>query len=294
MSKEYFNKIECNKLIKLMEFDPFTARVGFERYLEQYPYDYFARCIYASTLIILHDFELAQSVLNDVELNLEKNYHLSTSLEKKNIKQKDLFFGIVKLYSYMNRYEELYEYVLTHENLSCECGIFEMMVLYCQKNLGLLNTNRQDAKCYLYRQIIEYRKSDMLKHIKDHLADYNTTMTDPDSNVFAPDFPLDKVLQEIKKYIPSEKGLCYGLIDDSYVFRYDCCGKDKNRLTNYFKVICFRQSSNIITMCPVYGCDKLPYVDLNYIKQNDCEDSKIKVLSQMEKFYNRYKKINSL
>lgn len=294
MFKEYFNKVECTKLINLIEVDPFSAKIGFEKYLENYPYDYYARCVYASVLIVLRDFESAQSVLDDVDLNLKKNNHFSASLEKKNLKQKDLFFSVVKLYSYMDRYEELYEYILKHVSLSKECRIFNMMVLYCQKNLGLLEIKRQNARSYLHRQIIEYQKSDMLEHIKDHLADYNATMTVPDSNVFVPDFPLDEVLKEIKKYMPSEKRLCYGLIDDTYIFKYDYCGKDNNRLTNYFKVICFKQSGDIITMCPVYGCDKLPYIDLNYIKKDDCEYSKVKVLSQKEKFYNRYKKNNNL
>lgn len=52
--KDYFNKVECSKLVKLVHTDLIGAKAGFEQYLEIYPKDYYAKVIYASVLITLH------------------------------------------------------------------------------------------------------------------------------------------------------------------------------------------------------------------------------------------------
>ena len=81
--------------------------------------------------------------------------------------------------------------------------------------------------------------------------------------------------------------ICLGLYDDMYVFKYDSCGKDNYKIVNYFKVICFEGTSQIITMYPASDCEKLPYIDLNYMKTKE-DTPKIKVLTQREKFNTRY------
>ena len=61
-------------------------------------------------------------------------------------------------------------------------------------------------------------------------------------------------------------------------------------MVDYFKVFCFNDNNNnIISMCPSNHCECLPYVDLNYLKEND--KPKVKTISQIEKFNRRYKNI---
>ena len=105
--------------------------------------------------------------------------------------------------------------------------------------------------------------------------------------MFVSGFEIDRVLEEIKKYIPSDKRIYSGFYQDTYVFKYDFSGKDNNKATDYFKVICFHNTSDIITICPSLYCENLPYVDLNYMEK---EKPKQKTLSQIDKFNQRYRR----
>ena len=43
-------------------------------------------------------------------------------------------------------------------------------------------------------------------------------------------------------------------------------------------------------MYPSLNCENLPYIDLNYLKQNiNEENTKVKKISQIDKFNQRYK-----
>ena len=126
----------------------------------------------------------------------------------------------------------------------------------------------------------------MMHRVGYHGADYNAE-TDRQENVFAADFPLQQVIDEIDKYIPSEEhSLCPGVMADCYYFKYDFCGKENQKTTNYIKVACFHNTGNIISITPVLEGVNLNYIDLNYLKKQS--DDKPKQMSRTEKFYQRY------
>ena len=60
------------------------------------------------------------------------------------------------------------------------------------------------------------------------------------------------------------------------------------KITDYFKVICFHNTSNFITMLPVAEGEFLPHVDLNYMLSES--NHKVKIKSQIDKFNQRYKR----
>ena len=286
--KEYFNKVLCSKLVRLVPVDLLGAKTGFEQYLELYPKDYYAKVVYASVLITLHQFDLAEQIIEEVESGFSKDCHLIRNTQRQVENAKDVVFCKVRLLSYAGKIEELYKFVFFHKQKLVDLNMYEFLLFYCRNKLGISDVKREDENSYLFRQIIEYREEDMVDHIKDHLAYYNPTMEKPDPNVFVPDFPISSVIEEVKKIIPNEKKLCCGIIDDIYVFKYDFCGRDNNRITNYFKVVCFHDTCNIITIFPIYGVEKLPYIDLNYLVCHEDVPAKTKVLSQRDKFNRRY------
>ena len=119
-------------------------------------------------------------------------------------------------------------------------------------------------------------------------ADYAYEMKYVSNSVFVPEFPIDMVLNEAKKYIPSDKCFCPGGIGRTYIFKYDNCGRDCYHMTDYFKVICFNNTQNIVTVTPSNLNEiKFPFVDLNYLK--DKENLSVNRVSQIDKFYKKYK-----
>ena len=72
-----------------------------------------------------------------------------------------------------------------------------------------------------------------------------------------------------------------------YIYKYDFCGKDKNKNTDFIKVIACHDTDNFITMCPCIEGEYLDYVDLNYLKE---DKTKQKCLRGIDRFNKRYGK----
>ena len=152
-----------------------------------------------------------------------------------------------------------------------------------------LDPNRRDENSYLFSQIVKYDETDFLDHIKKHMQGEEDITEKDCCTIFGQDFPMDKIIQEIKKYIPSDKKLLLGFYDNIYYFKYDSCGRVDNKNVDYFKVVCFNGTDNFITMHPVIINENLPYQDLNYLVNED-NFSKVKRMSQIDKFNKKFNK----
>lgn len=286
MDDQYFNIWEFKRALEMTEIDPFVAKKMYEDYLSKYPSDYSAHAFYCSVLIILNELNEAEQQLNKLEKKYSEDENFVNSLKFKMFYQ-NFIFTKIKFLTYTGKYEELYK--------CCIDNIEEMrlrgmnsVIFYAKKKLGKLNPSEREVNSYLFRQIVDYKEEDFYDHIKKHLADYNDNVEEPNSAVFEPDFPIKDIVEEIKKYIPSDKKLLWGLYDDIYVFKYNECGRVNAKLTNYFKVVCLHDSAEFITIFPVLGCEGLPCVDLNYLNKTE-ENFKVKRISRIDKFNQKYK-----
>ena len=286
MSDKYFNIHEFKRAIDLIDIDPFLSITLLERYLEKYPKDYSAYAYYCSNLIILGKIEEAEKIYN----YLEKIYKEDDVIKKYDRTRKieeNMIFSKIKLLSYQKKYEELYELCVKNANFIINSGM-NGAFFYSKKKTGRLNLENREKNSYLFRQIIKYEESEFLEHIKKHLYFDDENDNDKSKAIFEPNFPIEKVIEEIKKYIPSNKKLLLGFYDNIYFFKYDNCGRADDRIVDYFRVVCIDGTSDIITMCPVVGSKNLPYVDLNYLVKE--EVPKIKRMSQIDKFNQRFNK----
>lgn len=286
MQDKYFNSFEFRRALECRKKDPILARTLFEEYLKKYPKDYSAYLYYCSILVILGELELALSVLNYIEqvCNQDKYFCQSEKMEKL---KHNIFFTKIKLLCYQEKNEELYK--VCNDNMDELVGTnLNSVFFYAKKKTGRISEEKRDKNPYLFRQIIKYEEEDFFNHIKKHLFEYNENAICPNETIFELNFPIKEVLEEIKKYIPSNKRIYPGFFEDVYFFKYNSCGRLNKKVVNYFKVVCFHNSTDFITMCPTNGNDNLPYIDLNYlIKENPV---KVKRLSQLEKFNQRYNK----
>lgn len=280
----YFNEFEFNQVLKMLNICPDLSKDMFEQYLKKYPKDYSAYPYYCSNLIILNRLEEAENFLNYFE-KIYYNDKKNIDPEKNKKIMENIFFSKIKLLSYQKKYEELYqfcskniEYIISREMNS--------VLFYAKKLTGRLNLNRRDENSYLFSQLVKYEEKDFFEHIKKHLVDSNECKKEKNACVFCENFPIKNVVEEIKKYIPSDKKLLWGFYDDIYYFKYDNCGRSNDKIVNYFKVVCIHDTKEFITMCPVQINENLPYIDLNYMVNEELP--KIKKISQIDKFNQRF------
>ena len=290
MKNKYYNEWEFDRILKVMEFNPLTANIKLEAYLNKYPKDYCAIIMYIATLITIGKFSKAEMLLNELEDTYKKDKHFIKKYPK--IYQEKLRANIIssriRLLSYQEKYEEAQNLYLKYEDDLQKLGIeMERILFYLRKKLNLPIRIDPESYRYIYRQINEYSVVDFLGHIKKHLALYNHNK---EQSIFNCDFPLDKVITEIKKYIPGEKRLYPFIYADLYIFKYDSCGIESGKVANYFKVVCFHNTSDIITMYPINCCEESLCIDINYLIPND---TKLKALSRIDRFNNRYQRKDS-
>lgn len=290
MKQQYFNRWEFLQAFSLVDNNPLEAKRKYEQYLEKYPKDYSAYTYYIAVLITIGKFYLAEKTLNELEKIYNEDKSFLTELDKLEILEKEIFIIKLRLLLYKEKYQELYDFCLKNE-YKIKAMNLNAIFLYCNKKLNKISNLTRNHKSYLFRQIIEYDENDFLEHIKKHLADFNADVEVPNKNIFKPDFPIYEIVEEVKKYIPSNKKLMTGLYQDEYVFKYDSCGRDNNKLVDYFKIISFHNTKNFITMVPVVEGENLPHVDLNYLIEPS--NNKIKQLTQTQKFNKKYRKKES-
>ena len=284
--KMYFNKHEFVKITELGKKDPYGSIQAFQHYFEKYPDDNSARTYYISKLIAVGQFEEAKEELEKIEIVFGRNSIYHYDEDRARVLGHNITLCKLKLLLYEGKYEEaLNLYYLNKEDFSYLGAEVEF---YFRKLRGKIDPNRRTPNSYMFRQIVEYKEEDFREHIKKHLSDFNENDRNISVSYFNPDFPIDKAIEEVKKYIPSDKKLCYGFLEDMYVFKYDQCGRDTNRLVDYFKVYTFSNTQDFITMCPSSDCEKFPYIDLNYLKEKEEPKALVKRPSQIDRFYKRY------
>lgn len=288
MEAKYFNRHEFKQALSIINSNPLESKIRFEQYLEKYPKDYCTYTHYAWVLITLGLFDEAEKILDLVESLVAADKKFANNFDKINIIKQDIIINKSRLLGYQKKYDELYKFCTKNYEILDDPDI-NSTIFYCKKQLGLIDPDRRTPNSYLFRQIVDYQESDFIDHIQKHLADYNMNVDEPNKNIFSADFPINEVIAEIKKHMPSNKRLFAGTYDDTYIFKYNNCGRDNNKSVDYFKVVCFHDTNNMITLCPSSNCECLPYVDLNYLIRNN-EVPKVKRLSQAEKFNQRYKR----
>ena len=285
----FFNSDYCRNILNQRSLDPVKAITLMEEYISTYYNDIYSFSSYASLLITVGRFDEAKEILDKLQIEAENNKKYN-SLEdgiRGDTLLKNLLFVKLRYYIYSGQYEEAYNFILENENKISEKKGISLLTekLFCSKKMGVEH-EKEKFERYLYRQIVEYSERDFLEHIKKHFQENVINIADKTESLFYFEFPFEKIYEEIKKSIPGEKRLFNGIIEDTYYFKYDNCGKTNGVNTNYFVVKAFHDSNEFITMHPSLCTENLPYIDLNYLKEE--EKPKVRRLSQIDKFKQRY------
>lgn len=290
MAKDYYNQRLFSDCIKDYETRPNSTKENLEEYMKNYPNDFSAYPFYATILINLGLLDEAEEFLQKMLVLASRCNNIIKSSKKMKYMMYGYYLNMLKILIFKKKYFEALDFCHTYEdeikkvNPEFASGSIEF---FCAKKAGIIDISKHHPRTYLFNQTLEYSEERFVEHIKKHQQIYNGS--EQSVCVFNEDFPIDNILKEIKKYIPSDKKLYHGFTDNIYLFKYDNCGRENYKLTDYFKVITFDGTSDIITMCPNIGNYDYEYVDLNYLN-DEKEDSKVKVLSQIDKFNLRYKK----
>ena len=290
----FFDHNEFRYALNALSTNPMLAVARFKEYLRKYPRDYSAYGYYVTALVYIKKLDEAEETLNSLinMTSIDSKYQSERKYEESF--KKNVFFAKIKLFLYQERFQEAYDLYINNPELHFKKGDF--IPILCRKKLGILTEEDLKLSTYFYSQIVEYSYSRFLDHIKRHTYDNNSKLANKNDVIFTQDFPLQRVLEELEKLLDCSSNNCVycGYYNDLHYFRFSACGTVANensghKVVNNFIVKTFHNSKEMIT---IYPCEELviPYVDLSYLMEED--KTKVKTLSQIEKFNRRYKRSN--
>ena len=288
MKGNFYDKWLFNKAFEIADSNPIESKARYEEYLKEYSNDYSAYPYYVYVLITLGEFEKAEKVLDYVERAYVSDPSFTYKTRKIKLLKNNIFCDRLKILSYTGRYSLMYKMCVENPDMIKELDI-NAVDFYAKKKCGLLDRMSRNKHSYLFKQILEYSESEFLEHVKHHLMEHSYDSDTPGESYFSLDFPLDDVILEVKKYLLSDRRIYSGYYQDIYVFKYDGCGRTNNKSVDFFSVIVFHDTMDIITMFPTLEGKNLPYIDLNYMTYNN-KNTKVRRMSQIDKFNARFEK----
>lgn len=273
---KYYHEGNFKRILKLISDNYFNnALVELDKYLETYPNDVCAHAYYAELLIRMGNFEEAESILNNIDVDTVYN---KTILDY-------IIMLKVKLYSCIKEYQKAYE--LFSENIAVFKTRFgaDRTDLFFRRKLNLLTVSDLGNTGYLVSQLVNYSEENCLDHLVKHL--YN--IDNDNSCQFVETFPLKEFYYQMREMLPldGENKVYNSIIDNSYVFKYEHNGKVDGKWVDYIQVVTIGGSNDIITMYPYENRERIPAIDLTPKVE---ELPKVKRMSQIDKFNQRYYK----
>ena len=279
---DHYDTVEVCKIEELSILNPLSALERLEAYIDKYPRDYYAYSLHINYLIILRRFEEAYNEIQYVEKKLSEDKNMKKYADKYDKNKNSLDYAKIKYYMYTHNYQIAHDIALNNPEL-IETALKNRAVLYIKHKLDTCDKMNYYEEAYSSKQILNYSEERMLEHIRKHLTIGNDGKEIPNSNIFVRDFPINEVLEEAKKYLVDENAVYLGLIEDDYYFKYDDCGKENNKYVNYFKIVCYHGTKNIITVLPVSRYNEVFCVNLNYMNPNSIENCKQLVISDKKR-----------
>lgn len=289
--EEYYNSVELRRIINLMTKNPKLSLELLNGYIDKYDKDYTAMVYRVILLISLGRLYQAKDLLKEAESLANGDKKFLRSTKKYTIFRRSLLVAKMKYLAHLEKYEDVHNlYVGNYETLKEGSTELSTLNFYSKSKMGkpVENLNLGISN-YLYQQMEEYDETRFFDRITDHLADYTSLSDMPNDNVFTPDFPIAQIIDEIKKYIPSSSDAMFNeYIADTYIFKYDYCGREKGKIADYIKVICFHNTGDLITIYPTCGYENYDYIDLNYLQEQYYYKPKRK--SMVERFNKKWNK----
>lgn len=284
MNKEMkFNIEKQNKIKEMIDNKQFKyARQTALKYLEEYPRDPLVKNLLGITYLIEGNLDIADacftSCLGTTDARYAKYFLIKIAIER-------------------GEYELAYTYcceILSYTSDNLTKKDIKRTMSYIKQILGVnvdktfSHDNYKDN--YLCRQLSEYNIDETYEHIKKHQIESND-----DRASFCEDIDLKQLLIETSQKIENMQEEYYPirLVGNCHYFYYPNIGKSNDRVSNYFRVITFPNSKNIITMYPIF--DEEVYDAKNVVhfldeNQDFTYDENIRVKTGLERFKTRYKR----
>lgn len=256
-------------------------------YLEKYPDDFYVKNYLGMAYLVESNFDTADAIftstLGTKDEEFSKYFLIKIAIAK----------GKYELaHKYCNEMlDKMYIRSLTN-SLTKEDEQRRNEVKIAKNYIETILEINENKDSYMYEQLRNYGLDKTLEHIKKHQA------VEKDTASFCENIDLTQLLIETSEKIKNMQPEHYPirLTTDFYYFYYPNIGQINNEKVNYFRVVTFQGSKDILTMYPVIP-EKLHtsknianFQETQSEKLIDINQENVRVRTGLERFNARYKR----
>lgn len=285
-----------NKIKEMMNKKQFKyAKQATLKYLEEHPNSHQMKNLLGIIYLIEGDYDKADGYFTSSLGTKDENYAK---------------YFLIKIAIERGEYDLAYEYCCDTLKLTTDPLTRKdihraeryIKTLYGINRVSEIGNNYKDN--YFGKQIEEYNLEEAYKHILKHQEPQKPQAEELDQDdyhvqkkiiAFNPDIDLKQLLIEVSEKIQHMEEVCYPirLAGNCYYFYYPNIGKDGDETTDYFRVITFPNSKNIITMYPIFPEEVYDIKNtVHFLDETEdfTYDENIKARTGLERFNTRYKR----
>lgn len=280
---------KLSNLIKMINSTPNAARISLEKFTKKNPNNIYGHICYSSVLIALNELEEADKELETVRQLIYTSSYLRDKPDLLEYYRHHLLVNRLKLFGLQNKSSEFLRLFNYNKSSIREVGPHDVIYF---KHIQGYNPPPSYIPSYVSQQVLDYNEERFLEFVKRESRNNknNEVSVTAKYGYFSDDFPYERVVEEIKKSIPSDKKINQGFCYNVYVFKYTGCGIAEEKQCNYFKVVTLNNTDHLISMYPVSEDLDIEYTDLNHLKNKNESDEKR--LTMIDRFNKRYGTIN--
>lgn len=270
--KVKYDDASYKEIRKLMDEKKFEkAKIVAQEYLEKYPKDNWTRLEFVRIL----------KEMNEIEESFSQIRYLLNHLTEKDKKLRIDVYTILEIYNnymHIGDYEKAFQYVKTVKTINNQLfkqNPLKLDELFLKKKTNQLNQIKIDEDHpYLSQQILSYSEEVALKHIIENMG-----------SLFESEIDIEKLFYQIQSLLENSFFTQQGNIMQKYYFEYpDVLNSilKEGYPYKYLAVTTIRGTKDIVEMVPKFSKNR---IDVNLL-----EHKKVKHLSQIEKFNQKYRK----
>jgi len=263
-SFEYIKELIAEKKYSL-------AYKAINDYMQKYPDSIYGKCLYAKLMYLLGDNDTAEAILKGDQNINEDEFAL---------------FNLINIYVETGRYEEAYGYCMELEKRKIPTNVLRSVRDYeafLESEL-LIAPAYNNGTTYFEKQINYYEENYARCIVQKYYKTLKLSNTYFDASI-----DIDNLFQKVKKCLENAKRHGQNELPmDAYYFDYPNVGVYRGNKANTLKVVTIIKTHKILTMYPICGREVDETIPLDTM--DEYHHDKIKCLSGLERFNNRYKK----
>lgn len=164
-------------------------------------------------------------------------------------KKSEALVQLIYIYIKQEDYISAYKYYKEYMTVASQTNLLDIRTLY-YLNYQLGNSENQDSTYYFSKQLVQYKESRAISHVKKHLCPLRER---PGHTYFYKGITAESIFKQAKEQIEMINADSFTVVDKYILKQSEEISKIEGNPTNLIQVITQLNNKNILTIHPFYN-----------------------------------------